>query len=349
MTQLIAPDDLRQRVAHILKCAGSDDAEAHAVADNLVMANLSGHDSHGVGMVPRYVDAVLEGGLAPNTGVRVQLDTGALLTLDGQRGYGQIVGTQAMQLGMARARQHGSCTVALGRAHHLGRIGHFAEMAVAEGLLSIHFVNVLSRPIVAPHGGGDGRFGTNPFCIGIPLHDSAPFILDFATSRAAQGKMRVAHNEGRRVSPGYLIDERGHPTTDPGVVVVPQSHGLFGALMTFGEHKGFGMAIACELLGGALTGGGTWHRPADTSRAVLNGMLTLILDPRQLGTTDSFQDEANAFITWLRESPAAPDSEGVQLAGEPERKARLERAERGIAIDDTTWAEIQAAAAKVGA
>jgi uncharacterized oxidoreductase len=349
MTHLIAPDILRQRVAQILRHAGSHDTEAQTVADNLVMANLSGHDSHGVGMVPRYVDAVLEGGLVPNTGVRVQLDTGALLTLDGQRGYGQITGTQAMQMGMERARKHGTCTVALGRSHHLGRIGHFAEMAVAEGLLSIHFVNVLSRPIVAAYAGGDGRFGTNPFCIGIPLHNSAPFILDFATSRAAQGKMRVAHNEGRRVPPGYLIDEHGRPTTDPGVVVVPQAQGLFGALMTFGEHKGFGMAVACELLGGALTGGGTWHRPADASRAVLNGMLTLIIDPSQLGTADSFRDEAHAFIEWLRESPAAPDTTGVQLAGEPERKARLERSERGIAIDDATWAELQAAAAKVGA
>ena len=253
----VKADQLTQQVAQVLQAAGSTPAEAHQVAANLVMANLSGHDSHGVGMLPRYVDAVLEGGLQPNTGVKIIMDTGSLLTLDAQRGYGQVTGVQAMELGMARAKQHGSCIMTLANSHHLGRIGHFAEMAVAQGLVSIHFVNVLSRPVVAPWGGGDGRFGTNPCCIGIPLPGEAPFLLDFATSRVAQGKMRVAHNKGQRVPEGYLIDEQGRPTTDPGVVVVPQPGGMLGALKTFGEHKGYGMAMACELLGGALSGGGT--------------------------------------------------------------------------------------------
>ncbi|NDD01760.1 MAG: malate/lactate/ureidoglycolate dehydrogenase, partial [Betaproteobacteria bacterium] len=162
MSQCIPAAQLQSQIASIIQMAGSQAAEAAQVAANLVMANLSGHDSHGVGMVPRYVDAVLEGGLNPNTGVKVVLDTGPLLNLDGQRGYGQITGVQAMQMGIERAKQHGVCTVALSRSHHLGRIGHFAEMAVAQGLVSVHFVNVLSRPVVAPFGGGDGRFGTNP-------------------------------------------------------------------------------------------------------------------------------------------------------------------------------------------
>lgn len=345
---LLAPA-LQSQVAGILKAAGSTEKEADQVAANLVLANLSGHDSHGVGMVPRYVDAVLEGGLTPNAGVRVQLDAGAMLTLDGQRGYGQVVGTQAMQMGMERAKSLGSCIMALGNAHHLGRIGHFAEMAVDQGLVALHFVNVLSRPVVAPWGGGDGRYGTNPCCIGVPLAGREPFVLDFATSRVAQGKMRVAHNEGRRVEPGYLIDAQGQPTTDPGVVVVPQSNGMFGALMAFGEHKGYGMAVACELLGGALTGGGTWHRPADAARAVVNGMLTILIDPEKLGTQNTFAQEALAFVDWLRQSPAAPGHEGVRIAGEPERAARVQREKAGIVIDDQTWAEIVAAGGKVGA
>ncbi len=335
-------------MASILAAAGSTPEEAGVVAANLVMANLSGHDSHGVGMVPRYVDAVLEGGLKPNTGITTVLDTGTLLTLDAQRGYGQVTGVQAMDLGIARAKQHGSCIMSLAHAHHLGRIGHFAEMATAEGLVSLHFVNVLSRPVVAPWGGGDGRFGTNPCCIGVPLPGQQPFVLDFATSRVAQGKMRVAHNKGEQVKPGFLIDENGHPTTDPGVVVVPQSNGLFGALMTFGEHKGYGMAVACELLGGALTGGGTWHRSADTAKAVFNSMLTVLIDPAKLGTQLAFAQEAEAFIAWLRQSPPGSGFEGVQIAGEPERAARIQRERDGIAVDAHTWQEIINAGRKVG-
>lgn len=349
MQKTLPAQSLQAQVATVLIAAGSTADEAAAVAANLVLANLSGHDSHGVGMLPRYVDAVLEGGLKPNTGVKVVLDTGSLLTLDGQCGYGQVVGEQAMALGMERAKTHGSCIMTLANAHHLGRIGHFAEMAVAQGLVSLHFVNVLSRPVVAPFGGADGRYGTNPCCIGIPLAGRAPFVLDFATSRVAQGKMRVAHNEGRRVEPGTLIDEHGQPTTDPGVVVVPQSNGLFGALLAFGEHKGYGMAVACELLGGALTGSGTWHKPTDpTVRAVINGMLTILIDPARLAIQATFEQEALAFVDWLQAGPVAPGFDAVQIAGDPERAYRAQRQDQGIAVDAQTWQEIVAAGRKVG-
>jgi len=127
MSHTLKADHLQATVARILEAAGSSPAEARQVAANLVLANLSGHDSHGVGMLPRYVDAVAEGGLKPNAAVRVNLDIGTLMGLDGQHGYGQIVGVQAMELGIARAKQHGSCIFTLAHAHHLGRIGHFAD------------------------------------------------------------------------------------------------------------------------------------------------------------------------------------------------------------------------------
>ncbi len=374
MDPLIQASELTDIVARIIKGAGSSDAEALQVAQNLVLANLSGHDSHGVGMVPRYVDAVQERGLMPNTSVRVNLDSGTLLGLDGQRGYGQVVGVEAMRMGIARAKQHGSCIVALGNAHHLGRIGHFAEMAVAEGLVSIHFVNVMARPVVAPWGGGDGRYGTNPCCIGIPVGVSVgadacaagqaaqglagyqadqPFILDFATSRVAQGKMRVAYNKGEQVPDGYLIDEHGHPTRNPGVVVVsqnpdPKGEVKLGALMPFGEHKGFGLAVACELLGGALCGGGTWHKPADNARAVYNSMLTILVSPDALGTQNIFAQETRSFLDWLQQSPPGMGASGVQTAGEPERAYRAKRLADGIVVDSATWDELVGAGKKVG-
>ena len=347
------PAALRQAAAHIVQAAGSSPEEAKAVADNLVMANLKGHDSHGVGMLPRYMDAVAEGGLTPNTGVTVKLDLGSLLTLDGQRGYGQVVGQQAMDMGIARAQTHGSCIMALGQAHHLGRIGHWAEMAIDAGLVAIHFVNVLAPPVVAPWGGADGRFGTNPCCIGLPLQGREPFVLDFATSRVAQGKMRVAHNEGRRVADGILIDPHGNPTTDPSVVVVPQAPGplgnLMGALLPFGEHKGSGLSVACELLGGALTGGGAWHGARDAGRAVYNGMLTILIDPKRLGTAPDFEREADAFMSWLDQAPPAPDSAGVITAGEPERRTKQIREVNGIAVDAQTMAELDRVARRVNA
>jgi len=343
METLFKTEPLTCAIEAIVAAGGSEPGEARLVAENLVTANLLGHDSHGIGMIPRYIDAVLEGGLAPNQHPKATLDAGALLALDGCKGYGQAIGRDAMRMAIERAKRSGSCIMTLGNVHHLGRIGHWAEMAVAQGLVAIHFVNVISHARVAPYGGRDARFGTNPCCIGVPLPGEPPFILDYATSAVAQGKLRVAHNKGQKVPPGRLIDSEGHPTDDPRYAVVPP----YGAMLPFGEHKGYGMAIACELLGGALSGGGTWHYEESSKQRVLNGMLVVLIDPARLGTAPAFERETRLFLDWLRKSRPAPGFDRVRIAGEPERETRLKRSRVGIAVDATTWEEIQRAADKV--
>jgi len=340
---LITAPRLKAAIEAIVAKGGSEPREADLVAGNLVEANLTGHDSHGVGMIPRYVKSLLEGGLRVNRHPQVLLDTGPLLRLDGQAGYGQVIGREAMALGIERAKKHGSCVVALGNSHHLGRIGHWAEQCLDAGLVSLHFVNVISRPIVAPWGGRDARFGTNPVCIGIPRPDGEPFVLDFATSRIAQGKTRVAHNQGKTLEPGIVIDDKGDPTTNPRYSVIPP----FGAIMPFGEHKGSGLALACELLGGALTGGGTQHMPDQGKMRVMNGMLSILIDPVALGTAQHLAEQAEAFIAWEKASPPAAGVERVLIAGDPERAKRKERRAAGIAVDATTWEEILDAGEKL--
>jgi len=335
--------NLTAAIEAIAAAGGSKPDEAKLVAENLVMANLTGHDSHGVGMMPRYVEALLEGGLHANRRLEVKLDGGSLLALDGRAGYGQTIGLQATEMAIERAKKHGVSITSLGNSHHLGRIGHWAEMAVAQGLVSIHFVNVISFARVAAYGGADGRFGTNPVCIAIPLAGEPPFVLDMATSAVAQGKLRVAHNKGVKIPLGWLLDREGNPTDDPKWGVVQP----FGAMQTFGGHKGYGMAVACELLGGALTGGGTWHYPEGTKRRVLNGMLSILIDPDKLGTRAVFEREAREYLQWIRKSPPAPGFDRVRIAGEPEREYRAARERDGIPVDDSTWNEIRAAAGKV--
>ena len=340
---IFQPQPLIRAIEAIVAAGGSEPREARMVAENLVMANLSGHDSHGVGMMPRYVEALQEGGLVVNRKPQTKLDAGALLVLDGGMGYGQTIGYEATRMAIARARQHGSAIVALGNSHHLGRIGHWAEMAVAEGLISMHFVNVQSFARVAPFGGADRRFGTNPVCIGIPLPGEPPFLLDMVTSAVAQGKLRVAHNKGAKIPPGWMIDDQGNPTDDPRWGVVPP----LGAMLTFGEHKGYGLAVACELLGGALTGGGVTDYDNKTQRRVLNGMLSILIDPQKLGTASAFEKDARSYLKWLRESRPAPGFDRVRIAGEPERETRAQREREGIPVDGGTWNEIRAAGAKL--
>ncbi len=343
-THLIPLPRLHAAMQLLVQGFGSSAAEVHAVTHNLIDANLTGHDSHGIGMLPRYVDAFLQGGLAANAQVQVVHDSGAMLRLDGNAGFGQVIGAQAMALGIARAQASGCCVVALGNAHHLGRIGAWAEQAAAAGLVSLHFVNVISRAIVAPYGGADARFGTNPFCAGVPLTGREPVILDFATSMIAQGKTRVALNKGEQVAPDCLIDDHGRPTQDPRYSVLPP----FGALLTFGAHKGFGLALMCELLGGALAAGQT-QRDADASQSrVLNGMFSVLVDPAALTDRSGFEAEALAFIDWVKASPAREGFAAVAVAGEPERASRASRTANGVPVDATSWQEILAAAAKLG-
>ena len=337
-------EGLIRAIEAVVAAGGSDAREAKMVAENLVMANLLGHDSHGIGMIPRYIDSLLEGGLVVNQHPKVQIDTGALLALDGCQGYGQVIGQEAMAMAITRAKKHGSCVMTVGRSHHLGRIGQWGEQAVAEGLISIHFVNVISRAIVAPHGGADARFGTNPVCIAIPLPGEPPFLLDMATSAVAQGKIRVAHNKREKVSREWLIDDHGNPTDDPRYGVVDP----LGALRTFGGHKGYGLALACELLGGALSGGGTEHQGGDRSKKrVWNGMLAILIDPARIENNGLFGKETVEFLAALRKSPVAPGFDKLRIAGDPERETRAKRERDGISVDDNTWKEIQAAASKV--
>jgi uncharacterized oxidoreductase len=339
-------DALRRAMRLVVEGFGSAPEEVAAVADNLVDANLAGHDSHGIGMLPRYAEAYLEGGLKPNAHVKTLLDAGALLRLDGDTGFGQVIGAEAMALGIARARSLGTAIVALGNAHHLGRIGAWAEMAAAAGLVSLHFVNVIARPIVAPHGGAKGGFGTNPFTAAVPLPGREPFILDFATSHIAQGKTRVAYNKGEQLAEPCVIDDQGRPSRQPRWSVVEP----WGAILPFGgssAHKGYGLAVLCELLGGALAAGLVGHAADGSKRQVLNGMLTVLIDPAAAGPAH-WAREAEAFVDHLLAIPPREGFDRVRLAGEPEREMRRQRVAEGVPVDPTSWQQILQAASSLG-
>jgi uncharacterized oxidoreductase len=335
----LAEETLHGIVKGILLAAGLDPRPAGLVADHLVLANLMGHDSHGVGMLPAYIRNVLSGDLRIDAALNPVLDEGSLLIFDAAQGPGQAMAHDAVAAGIERAREQGLCLVGLRDSHHIGRIGHYAEQCTAAGLVSLHFVNVASTPAVAPFGGAKARLGTNPVAIGIPRPGAAPIVLDFATSRWAVGKVRVAHNEGRAVPAGTLLDADGRPTSQAGALFADPP----GALLPFGEHKGWGLSLACELLGAALIGGRVQAGPR-TSPAILNSMLTVVVSPERLRTGAVFQAAIDSVVAWVTE--AADD---VRLPGEPERVTLVARREQGIPVDAETWAQVEEAARSVGA
>jgi uncharacterized oxidoreductase len=342
----LAHTDLRALVTRIVEAGGSSPQEAAAVADHLVTANLMGHDSHGVGMLPHYCRNLAKGTLRPNAKPVVVQQSGSLAVWDGNSGYGQVIAREAMEWAVNAASVTGIAVHALRNTHHIGRVGAYGEIAADAGFLSITFVNGYSGPPrVTPFRGKEGRFSTNPICIAVPgTASNPPVILDMATSRIALGKVRVAYNEGRQVISGALVDAEGTPTDEPGVIY----NAPHGAVLPFGEHKGYGLALICELLAGAIGGAGVVRSADMPERGILNGWLTFVLDPTRLAAQSFIEDEVDALLAWVRSAaPTDPDLP-VLIAGEPERIARAARERDGIEIDATTWSQIEAAAQGLG-
>ncbi len=343
---VVAHERLRDIAAALLQAAGAAAADARVVADHLVEANLSGHDSHGIGMLPQYVRGIRSGVVDPRAHAAIEDRGGAVLAADGRRGLGQVVAREAIAAAMDRARTTGVALVALRNASHIGRVGTYGEQAAAEGFLSIHFVNVVGHPpLVAPFRGTDARFSTNPFCATLPRGgDRPPIVLDFATSIVALGKTRVAMNRGEAMDDGVLIDAQGRPTTDPAVMWrTPR-----GAILPFGLHKGYGLAVLCELLAGAVTGGGTLTSVPYEADRITNNMLSFVVDPARLPGAAALEQEITAAVDHVKASPPADPALPVLVAGEPELAWRALRRAAGVSVERATWEELRAAAASLG-
>jgi uncharacterized oxidoreductase len=229
--------------------------------------------------------------------------------------------------------------IGLRNCGHLGRVGDWAEMAAADGQVSLHFLNTSGAQRVAPFGGRDRRLSTNPISIGIPVDGGDPVIVDVTTSTVAEGKLMVAANKGEHVPEGWIIDRDGDPTTDP------QAFYDGGALLTVGAHKGSGLSIVTDLLAGAVSTG----RSSDPDDGVLrNNMLSIYIDPAVYAPDGSVMTEARRFVDWVKASPPMRAGEPVLAPGDIERRTRAMRMRDGVPIDDKTLEDLIAAAESVG-
>lgn len=341
----ISADKLTAFISRIFVTAGASAAFADEVAVHLVAANLKGHDSHGIGMTPAYVHNIRTDLLKVDAEAAVIRDNGAVMVVDGQFGFGQVVGRQAADIAIERVRDTGVVCMGVRNCHHLGRIGTYAEHCAAQGLVSLHMVNVVGHdPQVSPWGGRERRMTTNPFACAVPRADAPPVVLDMATSAVALGKVRVAYNAGNRVPEGALVDHEGAPTTNPAVMYEEP----FGALGPFGKHKGYGLAVMCELLGGALAGEWTAQPENHRSHHIVNHMFMCVVDPQAFGGVDKFQAEVDAMVDYLHSTTPAKGFDKVRVPGEPERESMALREADGIPIDDATWTGVLKAAEAAG-
>ncbi|PWT70456.1 MAG: malate/lactate/ureidoglycolate dehydrogenase [Proteobacteria bacterium] len=351
-TATLRAEDLERLAADILDAAGCSRAEAQRVAHYLVSANLAGHDSHGMVRIPRYVQLLRDGLVIADQQVEVLVDTPVLAVVDGKYGFGQTVAPRAVQIGIEKCKQMGLSAVALRNSGHVGRVGDWAEMAAEAGLISVHFVNAVGSVLVAPFGSMERRFSTAPYCVGVPLSGRAPLVLDFATSVVAEGKVLVASQGGKGIPADALIGPDGATSDDPrllyGDYLITGRRDLrqgAGALRAFGDHKGSGLAIMCEILGGALSGTGC----TSPDRRIANGMFSLYVDPERIDSDGMFPEEVARYVAYVKQAKPAPPATQTLVPGEPEQRTKAQRLRDGVPITAETWRLLMESARMVGA
>lgn len=326
-------ESLTQITHTILKGFGCDDNEAEIVADHLVLANLSGHDSHGVGMLPMYGLQVLDGNLVPNQKPDFFDPIGAVSCVDAKRGFGHHMALLSLDHAMKTLPQHKVAVLGMRNSGHVSRIGTYSEYCASKGYVSFHMANVVGHaPIVAPHGSRESAISTNPISMAMAVDNKAHPMLDMATSTVAFGKARVAHNKGVEMPEGCLIDVDGVATNVPGPMVENRQ----GSLTAFGEHKGSGLGLFVELFAGALVSRDTASSAEHLPSGAINSMFSVIIDPAAFDDVSAYEERTKDFYDYIKRLNPAQGTAEVLMPGEPEIRSREERKANGIEVDDET-------------
>lgn len=327
------PDKLTEFATSIFEACGIPNDVAAQVAKSLVLGNLSGHDSHGVIRIIEYVDWTAKGWINPSGKLTVVKEQPCILVLDGDYGFGQVIGRQAMAMGISKAKSEGVCVLSLRRSAHLGRVGEFMEQAADAGLVAFGFTNTHGAGVlVAPYGGCERRLSANPLVAGIPIPGGTNLVMDMSTSTIAEGKIKVARSRGDSLPEGMIVNGDGESTTSPEEYYADPP----GALLPFGGHKGFALSLCCEAFAGAMTGAGC--SKAGVER-IANGFLVFLLDPAAFSGEDFVGKELAGLATWVKSSRLQDGFDAIQLPGEPEARCRSIRSE-GVEIDEATWQKI---------
>lgn len=325
----LAPAQLVDLASRIFVAAGAPEDIAQTVANSLVKSDLVGHDSHGVVRVRQYLDAIRRGDVNPAARPQiVQGDTG-VITVDSQRGFGQVGARWTMEQAIARAKTHGIAAAGLINCGHVGRLGEWVEMATEHDAVALAFCNGGGvSGIVTPFGGSERLLGTNPIAAALPVGGSAPILLDFATSAVAEGKVRVARNRGKEIPEGWVLDKEGMPTTNP--------HDLYdgGTLLPAATHKGYALSLLVEFMAGFLTGNGSSALPGYRPG---NGVLFVVMDVAAFRPVADYMADSSAMAARVKGVRPAPGFAEVMLPGEPEQRMAQMRSTQGIQVDDATW------------
>jgi len=327
----------------LLQAAGASEEEAATVARYNIGANLVGHDSHGIILIPTYIDRIKNNHIVPGAPWVITQETGNTTVVDGNWGFGYVVTDRAMRHTIEKAKKGGVAATTVFRQSHVGRLASYPLMAAQEGMIAMITADSgRSAKAVAPFGGAKARLGTNPICFAIPSNLEGPLFFDMATSAAAAGKINVATARGEQVPAGWLIDAEGRPSTDPRVL----KQG--GALLPVGGtegYKGYGLATIVEILSGLLTGLGFGVEPSGRHN---DGCFIAVFNVSAFRDLTTFKQEVTEFAQYLKATPPAQGFTEVLYPGEIEFRREQDRRKNGIPVEDATWNKLASMAKEYG-
>ena len=327
--------------------------DAKICTDVLLESDKRGIESHGCNRFkPIYIDRIVDGIQNPITNYEIIKETETTAVVDGHDGMGQVIGYKSMKLAIEKAKKYGMGMVVVRNSCHYGIAGYYATMATKEGCIGITGTN--ARPSVAPTFGVEGMFGTNPLTIGIPTDEKFDFILDCASSITQNGKIEYYERIGEDVHPGTIVGLDGEPVTGDAGVALKKIRSGEAALTTLGGigealggYKGFGYALAVELLSASLQDGNYGKdlngKDANGKKVPYHlGHFFIAIDTNHFLGEDLCRKKSGDIIRKIRESKKAPGAERIYTAGEKEYLVWQDRKDKGVPISGPVQKEMSA-------
>jgi uncharacterized oxidoreductase len=332
----VTAEHLMEIAKGLLVAAGASEEEAAIIARYNIGANLVGHDSHGIILIPSYIDRIKANHIVPQAPWVITQETPTTTVVDAHWGFGYAATDRAMRYTIEKAKTQNVAAATVFRQSHIGRLASYPLLAAAEGMIAMITADSgRSAKAVAPFGGAKARLGTNPISFAIPSNLDGPFVFDMATSAAAAGKINVATARGENVPNGWLIDAEGKPSNDPRVL----KQG--GALLPLGGaegYKGTGLAAIVEILSGLLTGLGFGVEPSGRHN---DGCFIAVFNVAAFRDLATFKQEVTEFAHYLKATPLAQGFTEVFYPGEVEYRKEQDRRKNGVPIEDATWKRLK--------
>ena len=342
---------LKRFTSEMLTALGMARPIADHTAELMVQTDLRGVDSHGIGMLPTYVEWTQAGFIVPSAEPRIVRDELATALVDGQQGLGHWTSSKAMALAIEKAKTFGAGFVAARNSNHFGACACYSMMALPHQLIGIAMTNSFV-PAMVPTFGRKAMLSTNPLSVAVPAGTQAPFVLDMATTTVALGKLTIASRWGKPIPEGWALDEQGHPTRDPDVALKNRLLTPLGGTRELGSHKGYGLGVVVDILSGVLPGavyGNLFLRSDMAERRHPNvGHFFGAIDIARFRPVEEFRAAMDDMLTALKAVPPAEGEARVWVAGEPETECEKRRRVEGIPLAPTLVRQVNDLARTLG-